>query len=191
MTHNQIDYWNYRENQRANLAKEDENQRHNVATETESHRANLVNEAMGWAHESEISRHNQAGEMIDSIRNAETQRHNQATEYENALHDRATEANAADANVINYQLGREENYIRTVDANYQFGVNTANAAKHLLSTSMGVLSAAALSPTVTGSGVKTAKGVKIAKGGKSNYTVAVNVGAGMRYDPKSITISPA
>lgn len=91
MTHNQIDYANYKESQRHNLAGEAEMTRHNVVTEYETARHNVETEHLGWATLSETKRHNVADEteihryhvateQIDRNRLAETVRHNTATE---------------------------------------------------------------------------------------------------------------
>lgn len=73
MTQNQINYWNYRETGRHNLATEGETNRHNVVTENETQRHNMVGER-------ETERHNRATEGIDLSKLAETQRHNRASE---------------------------------------------------------------------------------------------------------------
>lgn len=65
MTRNQIEYWNYRETGRHNVATENETNRHNVVTENET------------------ERHNRAGENIDISKLAETKRHNLVTEGQN------------------------------------------------------------------------------------------------------------
>lgn len=80
MTHNQIEYWKYMEDQRHNVASEEdtdiqnrESNRHNVATEN----FNLMNLAEGKRHnlatEVELNRHNIQAEQ-------ETNRHNVSTE---------------------------------------------------------------------------------------------------------------
>lgn len=66
MTKNQIDYGNYREAIRSNLARELENYRHNTAVEQETHRSNVF-------YEGETRRHNVATET-------ETRRHNIVSE---------------------------------------------------------------------------------------------------------------
>lgn len=66
MTKNQIDYGNYREAIRSNLARELENYRHNTAVEAETHRSNVF-------YEGETRRHNVVTEN-------ETHRHNVVSE---------------------------------------------------------------------------------------------------------------
>lgn len=64
MTSNQIAYWNFRENERANQAREREAERSNKARELETILANRNREA-------ENIRHNLQGEKIDQVRNAQ------------------------------------------------------------------------------------------------------------------------
>lgn len=78
MTHNQIEYWKYREGNR-----------HNIVTENETRRHNVVGENIDLGKLNESIRHNKATESIGWDQNAiergklsETQRHNQATEYQ-------------------------------------------------------------------------------------------------------------
>lgn len=91
MTHNQIEYANYRESKRHNLAGEAENQRHNVVTEYETARHDVETENLGWANlkettrhdvaeETEIHRYHTATEAIERSKVAETSRHNKVTE---------------------------------------------------------------------------------------------------------------
>lgn len=68
MTANQIAYWNLKETERANRAKEFENQRSNIARETETNRSNRAQEA-------ETHRSN-------TTREAETERSNRTKEVE-------------------------------------------------------------------------------------------------------------
>jgi hypothetical protein len=79
-----IAYWNYKENQRHNVAAEShnrdvlsENTRHNLAVETEAHRSNVAREEethrSNVAHETETHRHNVVVET-------ETERANRANE---------------------------------------------------------------------------------------------------------------
>lgn len=71
MTHNQIDFWNYKENARHNLATEAELSRHNQSVEGETNRHNVVTEsndtrqvAVNEATVAETSRHNYVMEDI-------------------------------------------------------------------------------------------------------------------------------
>lgn len=98
MTHNQINYWNYRETGRHNVATENETNRHNVVTEGETKRHNLATEGIDLSKLNETTRHNLATEQemgrhnlesesqgrvklsIDSGTLGEITRHNQATE---------------------------------------------------------------------------------------------------------------
>lgn len=95
MTANQIAYWNYRENSRANrerekethrsnLAQETETNRSNVARETETHRSNVVNERL--KHETNVINATHFERM-----DTETERSNRAREEETSRHNRATE----------------------------------------------------------------------------------------------------
>lgn len=83
MTRNQIDYLNFRENQRHNIKSESQNefdlgikdrsqreiQRHNTVTELQA-----VNEL------NELARHNQTSEAINAATQQETVRHNVRSE---------------------------------------------------------------------------------------------------------------
>lgn len=92
MTHNQIEYWNYRENSRhnveteretnrSNVARESETNRHNVVTETETHRSNVANEQLK-GEENDIRREaNVINREHYERMDAETSRHNAAQEY--------------------------------------------------------------------------------------------------------------
>lgn len=97
MTQNQIAYWNYRELQRSNQARELENSRSNRARETETRRSNL-------ATEKETARSNLARELetvrSNTARERETRRSNLAQEVEFGRHNAATEQAQRDANRI-------------------------------------------------------------------------------------------
>lgn len=91
MTHNQIEYANYKESKRHNIAGEAETQRHNVVTEYEVARHNVETERLGWANlneetrhhiadETETHRYHTASEAVERNRLAEVQRHNKVTE---------------------------------------------------------------------------------------------------------------
>lgn len=94
MTHNQIDYWNLKENQAHNRATERETYRSNKAKEhlsmseqRETHRANVAREGFNLSSLAETSRHNLANEgltgtdlNIKAGQLSESTRHNQATE---------------------------------------------------------------------------------------------------------------
>lgn len=74
MTHNQIDFQNYKETVRHNLASEQETTRHNVAYESETNRHNVVSEnqesqqiAINDASQREQARHNQEMENVGYI----------------------------------------------------------------------------------------------------------------------------
>lgn len=80
MTHNQIDFQNYKETVRHNLASEQETTRHNVAYESETNRHNVVTEG-------ETNRHNVVSEYqqsqqiaINDATQREQVRHNQEME---------------------------------------------------------------------------------------------------------------
>lgn len=69
MTHNQINYWNFRESER-----------HNKVSEQEQIRHNKVGEGIDLSKVEESVRHNKATEGIDLGRLNETVRHNKVTE---------------------------------------------------------------------------------------------------------------
>lgn len=104
MTKNQIDYLNYLESQRHNVAGEaetnrynivvgNETNRHNLATEGEAARHNKETEAQGRQSNKETKRHNKATESLTSKTLTETNRHNLATEAETGRSNRANEQN--------------------------------------------------------------------------------------------------
>lgn len=80
MTHNQIDFQNYKETVRHNLASEQETTRHNVAYESETNRHNVVAEG-------ETNRHNVVSEYQQSQQIAI----NDATQREQARHNQEME----------------------------------------------------------------------------------------------------
>lgn len=127
MTHNQIEYANYKESKRHNIAGETELNRHNVVTEYETARHNVETENIGWANLAETKRHNQAdetethryhtaSEAIEKSKLSETTRHNKVVEqidsyrtvnevaigYQNA----STNAYNAQTNAYNAQTNR-------------------------------------------------------------------------------------
>lgn len=106
MTHNQIEYAKYREDQRHNMATEyetnrnnvavlAETNRHNVAYETETNRHNVINENETYRHnfatERETNRHNVVTEYNDAWRNQINQSHYERSDAETARHNRAQE----------------------------------------------------------------------------------------------------
>lgn len=138
MTHNQIEYANYQESKRHNIAGETELNRHNVVTEYETARHNVVTENIGWANLSETKRHNQADEVethryhtasesIERSKVSETTRHNKVSEqidayraaneiaigYQNA----STNAYNARTNEYNAQTNRGNMRINEYNAN--------------------------------------------------------------------------
>lgn len=80
MTHNQIDFQNYKETVRHNLVSEQETTRHNVAYESETNRHNVATEG-------ETNRHNIVSEDQQSQQIAI----NDATQREQARHNREME----------------------------------------------------------------------------------------------------
>lgn len=84
MTHNQIEYWSLKEDQRHNRAVETETNRQNVAVLEETKRHNVASENFNLSSLAETTRHNKATET-------ETQRHNIAGEKEVQRHNVATE----------------------------------------------------------------------------------------------------
>nr|AVX53308.1 putative ORF1 [Marmot picobirnavirus] len=87
MTANQIAYWNYLENARANRAKEIENNRANLAKEAETNRSNLANETVLFERNAETRRSNLESEGLRGLElrqrmreGREQERHNKQTE---------------------------------------------------------------------------------------------------------------
>lgn len=93
MTGIQLEYLNYRENQRANLARERENFRHNVTTERETRTHNVATENYNVAALKEQARHNRVGELWTGFSAFETHRTNKARETETNRHNMVTELN--------------------------------------------------------------------------------------------------
>lgn len=91
MTSVQVQYWNYKENQRHDVETEHETQRHNRVSEQQ----NQVSLAETIRHdmitEEEIRRHNVEGEKLGFATLSESRRHNVATEHEGQRHNMATE----------------------------------------------------------------------------------------------------
>lgn len=125
MTNNQINYWTFRENQRANLARENETQRHNLASEAETGRHNVAGEQIetsklyetsrhNKAFEYETARHNQMSERIDLSTLGETVRHNQQQESI------SKQANAIkrEATAVDFMLGAITNSLRKAELNF-------------------------------------------------------------------------
>lgn len=125
MTNNQINYWTFKENQRANLARESETQRHNLASEAETGRHNVAGERIessklyetsrhNKAFEYETSRHNQMSERIDLSTLGETVRHNQQQESI------SKQANAIkrEANTVDFMLGAITNSLRRAELDF-------------------------------------------------------------------------
>lgn len=115
MTHNQINYWTLKENQRSNRAKEVETNRHNVATETQSSRELAETQRANLAKESENYRHNYATET-------EGARHNKATEQQTAndLLEKSRSNRAQEA------LKHEYNLVKASDVAEKERANRAN-----------------------------------------------------------------
>lgn len=108
MTQNQIAYWNYKETQRSNQAREREAGRSNRATEMETRRSNLAREKeanrSNLARESETVRSNVARER-------ETRRSNLAAEVELGRHNAATEEYQRNSNRISaYKAEKDYEY---------------------------------------------------------------------------------
>lgn len=136
MTQNQINYWKYKEDQRANKIKEAETERHNRATESAE-----------WGKINESKRHNVASENNELFSNvtqrshyarqdqislnqlSETQRHNMTAENNELA--RITEI--ARSNVANEDLRSKElteNYV------YHLGILGSNLLKSLGGTNV-------------------------------------------------------
>jgi len=99
MTHNQIEYWKLREEQRSNQAKEQETER-----------SNRANEGINEARRIEEGRHNLESENLNRLSLEETARHNTATEGE------TIRSNIAKENLSKYQT----------DTNAAVGFNAAS-----------------------------------------------------------------
>lgn len=99
MTGIQLNYLNYRENQRANRAREGETWRHNRAVE-DFNSASLA----------ETSRHNKVGESWTAFSNLEIQRANQARERETNRHNLIVEG------IQNYEAETQALHYGEMDA---------------------------------------------------------------------------
>ncbi len=131
MTHNQIEYANYKESKRHNIAGETELNRHNVVTEYETARHNVETENIGWANLSETKRHNQADEVethryhtanesIERSKLSETTRHNKVSEQIDsyrAANEIAIGYQNASTNAYNAQTNRGNMRINEYNAN--------------------------------------------------------------------------
>lgn len=85
MTANQIAYWNMRENERSNRARETEENRSNLVREAETERSNRAKEYETFRHnfrsENETERHNKKGEAQKDRELDESERHSKVLEY--------------------------------------------------------------------------------------------------------------
>lgn len=91
MTKNQIDYWTFKELERANQMKEAETKRSNQAQEREKERSNRANEAISLYDVAEKQRHDTEQENYNLMSLEEQARHNTVNEGEAFRHDKATE----------------------------------------------------------------------------------------------------
>lgn len=91
MTSVQVQYWNYKENQRHDVATEYENNRHNVVSEQQNRVSLAETIRHDMVTEKEIQRHNIEGEKLGFATLSESRRHNIAGEQENQRHNMATE----------------------------------------------------------------------------------------------------
>lgn len=122
MTNNQISFLNYREANRANLARENETNRANLARENEAYRSNLANETearranlareretnrANLAKEYETNRANVVHEQIDIGKLHETVRMNDET----MKHNRITESISSRQNELTAERNSIEQYI--------------------------------------------------------------------------------
>lgn len=115
MTHNQIEYQNYKENVRHNKSAEAENYRHNVAGELETNRHNV-------AYETETNRHNEVVESQGWETVRENQRHNIQTENIGMMQAKAAQTQAAAA----IQNAKTNVYTAQKNAEYQSGMLNIN-----------------------------------------------------------------
>lgn len=122
MTNNQISFLNYKEANRANLAREIETNRANIARENEAHRSNIANETeahranlaketetnrANLAREYETNRANVVHEQIDIGKLHETVRANDET----MKHNRMTESISSRQNDLTAERNSIEQYI--------------------------------------------------------------------------------
>lgn len=115
MTHNQIEYQNYKENVRHNKSAEEETNRHNVAGEVETKRHNIANET-------ETNRHNVVVESQGWETVRETQRHNIQSEQIGMMQASAAQTQAAAA----YKNANTNAYAAQKNAEYQSGMLAIN-----------------------------------------------------------------
>lgn len=113
MTKNQIDYWNYKEVGRHNLATEAETNRHNVVSEEEVHRHNLQTELLTSTANAELQRHNRQGEIQAQANLSEQVRSNKAQE---ALGARKNEISYSQIGLGYAQLGEAIQHNRASEA---------------------------------------------------------------------------
>lgn len=116
MTKNQIEYWKYVEQRRANLAGEAEAARSNIARESETNRANLEKER-------ETRRSNQANELLANLSYQESKRSNMAREAETSRSNQAKEEEAKRSNLANEELKRQANQINLLSTNEAIRAN--------------------------------------------------------------------
>lgn len=123
MTRNQIEYWNLKEQQRSNQAREmwqmqtlDETKRSNLAREVETARSNLANESethrANLEREKETRRSNRANESINRERNTINREHYERMDTETERANRARES-----------LEGESNKIKSKDSSRNFTYN--------------------------------------------------------------------
>lgn len=153
MTTNAINYLQYKEGQRSNLAREIETNRSNLAKEAETKRANIARETEDKRHNTvsealqgeynmilnnhyvrqdvEQARSNRANEVIVSNRDNETIRHNIATELEN-------ERSNKRSSLINYMNAETNRYSAIANATINFmnaGTNRLNSSSQAVQAS--------------------------------------------------------
>ena len=121
MTQNQINYWNLKETQRSNLARETETNRHNVASEKfgydtlgETKRHNVASENIDLSKLNETTRHNKVSENIDLSKLYETSRHNQADEANTAYRNKLQH----EGNIISLAMQSMANTLRSQELDF-------------------------------------------------------------------------
>lgn len=160
MLQTQVNYWNYKETQRHNIATEQyytanlgETQRHNVVSEAlikqqndETTRHNLESERFNWGSLAETTRHNMSTEI-------ETNRHNVAYETETNRHNVVTENETMRHNVANEnetrRHNREEEGIGWYNANTQRFAAQSTAAYQQMAGRAALIQANAASANAT------------------------------------------
>lgn len=120
MTNDQVNYLNYQEAARHNLASETETSRSNLAQESETRRHNLTSEGITNRSLQETIRTNKANEKIKRNTLKETKRSNKAREAETH---RSNVVNENEAN--RHNLATEANQIYTADRAYAGHVDSA------------------------------------------------------------------